>query len=589
MQIANSPQKWTIPFANGDSGRVEVPATSVDATKASLLLGFPPLTRTPPDSGGVPPRGEDFNGAMNQVARIAWWQMGGGRFNYDAAFATDTNVNGYPQGGVLASSDQTGTWVSLIDNNTNNPDTVGTGWAPLSTYGVLALTGQTGGTTTLTPVQAMKRAITIAGTLTSNLTVVLPAWTYNWQIANLTTGAFSLTVKTAAGSGTIIPQTGTPTPVAGDGTNIASADYLRNDLASTTAGKGADLLGWPTGAEINQPATNLFFSQNGAAIQRFNDRVFIGGATINDGAFPDVSQDWLSAYQHSLTPQTGTSIAPAVRSAQAAALTNNNSNSSFGLLGAAQTQYFSSASAACIGVSSYALANNATYNAKAWAYYGEAHRVMGAAPVYGMELDTFTATASINPNSYAQGDVVGIQIGSGANVAGGVDGSAAIQIVGNHYKVKTGIVFSADAITGTDGVTGSGNAMAFAKGHALQWYATGGVATGRIISNGTTATNSPQFQLSDSAINMQARSNGAFQHIFNINDSAVNYLTYTPAATGVSPLISVGGADANIDLVFSGKGTGNIRFGTYTAGSVTQAGYITIKDYAGNTRRILVG
>ena len=241
MQIANSPQKWTIPFANGDSGRVEVPATSADATKASLLLGFPPLTRTPPENGGVPPSGEDFNGAMNQVARIAWWQMGGGRFNYDATFATDTNVNGYPQGGTLASSDQTGTWLSLIDNNTNNPDTNGTGWAPLSTYGVTALTGQTGGTTTLTPVQAMKRTITIAGTLTSNLIVVLPAWTYNWQISNLTTGAFTVTVKTAAGSGTIIPQTGTPTPVVGDGTNIGSADYLRNDLGSTAAGKGSTL------------------------------------------------------------------------------------------------------------------------------------------------------------------------------------------------------------------------------------------------------------------------------------------------------------------------------------------------------------
>ena len=41
---------------------------------------------------------------------------------------------------------------------------------------VLALTGQTGGTTTLTPAQAIKRTITIAGTLTSNLTVVVPAW-----------------------------------------------------------------------------------------------------------------------------------------------------------------------------------------------------------------------------------------------------------------------------------------------------------------------------------------------------------------------------------------------------------------------------
>lgn len=269
MQITNSPLKWTIPFANGDSGRVEVPATTADPTKASLTLGFPPLTREPPDAGGVPPHGEDFNGAMNQVARIAWWQMGGGRFSYDATFATDTNINGYPQGGVLASSDQSGAWVSLTDNNAANPDTVGTGWAPLSTYGVTVLTGQTGGTATLTPVQAMKRTITIAGTLTSNLTVVVPAWTYNWQVSNLTTGAFTVTVKTAAGSGALIPQTGTPTPVTGDGTNVASADYLRNDLASTAAGKGAALIGLQGGGTVQDLATNA--SGKGAALVPFND------------------------------------------------------------------------------------------------------------------------------------------------------------------------------------------------------------------------------------------------------------------------------------------------------------------------------
>lgn len=244
MQIANSPLKWTIAFANGDTGRVEVPATTADPTRASLTLGFPPLTRVPPEDGGVPPLGEDFNGAMNQVARIALWNMAGGVFSYDATFANDTNVSGYPQGAVLASTDFSGAWTTTVDNNAVDPDTTGTNWVPVYAYGVLALTGQTGGTTTLTPVQAMKKTITIAGALTSNLTVVVPAWTYNWQVSNLTTGAFTVTVKTAAGSGTIIPQTGTPTPVTGDGTNVASADYLRADLASSSAGKGTSLIGY---------------------------------------------------------------------------------------------------------------------------------------------------------------------------------------------------------------------------------------------------------------------------------------------------------------------------------------------------------
>jgi len=247
MQISNTPLKWTIPFANGDSGKVEVPATTSDATRASLTLGFPPLTRVPPEAGGVPPQGEDFNGAMNQVARIAWWKMAGGAFPYDAAFAANTNINGYPQGAILASSDLQGAWTTTVDNNTVDPDATGTNWVPVYAYGTLALTGQTGGTTTLTPAQAMKKTLTVAGALTSNLTIIVPAWTYNWMVTNNTTGAFTMTVKTAAGAGTIVPQTGTPTAVTGDGTNVNSADYLRADLASTATGKGASLVSYLAG------------------------------------------------------------------------------------------------------------------------------------------------------------------------------------------------------------------------------------------------------------------------------------------------------------------------------------------------------
>jgi hypothetical protein len=71
--------------------------------------------------------------------------------------------------------------------------------------------------------------------------------------------------------------------------------------------------------------------------------------------------------------------------------------------------------------------------------------------------------------------------------------------------------------------------------------------------------------------------------------SAVNYLNLQGAITTASPSITAAGSDTNIDIAFTPKGTGNVRFGTYTAGVVVQAGYITIKDAAGNTRNLLVG
>lgn len=217
------PLKWYVPFANGDSARVELPVTTADPTRASQTLGFPPLTMQPPESGGVPPQGEDFNGGMNQVARIAWWALNGGGWPFDATFAANSNINGYPNGAKLQSADFRGDWISAADNNQNNPDTNGTNWVPGFQYGVTNLTGLTGGTVTPTPAQAAKNSITLAGTLTSALTVVLPIWTKNWTITNNTTGAFVVIVKTAAGSGVTIPQNGRPTRVSGDGTNIVQA------------------------------------------------------------------------------------------------------------------------------------------------------------------------------------------------------------------------------------------------------------------------------------------------------------------------------------------------------------------------------
>lgn len=217
------PLKWYVPFANGDSARVELPVTTADPTRASQTLGFPPLTMQPPESGGVPPQGEDFNGGMNQIARIAWWVLNGGGWPFDATFATNSNINGYPNGATLQSADFRGDWLSIADNNQNNPDTNGTNWVPGFHYGVTNLTGLTGGTFTPTNAQAAKNSITLAGTLTSALTVFLPTWTKNWTITNSTTGAFVTIVKTAAGSGVTIPQTGQPTRVSGDGTNIVQA------------------------------------------------------------------------------------------------------------------------------------------------------------------------------------------------------------------------------------------------------------------------------------------------------------------------------------------------------------------------------
>ena len=227
MQSTNRPGKFLVPFAQNDSARVELPATTADATRASQSLGFPPATGLPPEAGGVPPQLEDMNGGLNQISRGVWWALGGGRYPFDSTWANDALIGGYARGAVVpaalgAGQIGLGDWYNNTEANTANPDTDGTGWVPGYQYGATALTGQTGGTVTLTPAQAAKRVITIAGTLTSNLVLVVPTWVYDWTIYNNTGGAFTVTVKNAATPGAVIPQNGAPTPIRCDGTAVTA-------------------------------------------------------------------------------------------------------------------------------------------------------------------------------------------------------------------------------------------------------------------------------------------------------------------------------------------------------------------------------
>jgi len=106
---------------------------------------------------------------------------------------------------------------------------------------------------------------------------------------------------------------------------------------------------------------------------------------------------------------------------------------------------------------------------------------------------------------------------------------------------------------------------------------------------------------SDSNITWAASSKGTFGLGLYTNDftnlqfavthtaSAVNYAQITGAATGNAVTISGAGSDANIDFAIAPKGTGVLRFGTHSAlAAETVTGYITIKDSAGNTRKLAV-
>ena len=118
------------------------------------------------------------------------------------------------------------------DNIGNLPSTSPTWWVPLYNYGDTPVTGLTNASVTLSSTQAARAHITLSGALTAPLNIVFPNWVKDWTVVNNTTGAFALTCKTAAGTGVVIPQNGSPTRIRGDGTNITQ---LAENVAAATS------------------------------------------------------------------------------------------------------------------------------------------------------------------------------------------------------------------------------------------------------------------------------------------------------------------------------------------------------------------
>lgn len=225
MQLSNIPGKLVLPFANA-GGKSTIPVASqigITAGAASLTDGFPPLTRTPIAAGGVPPSGLDMNGILYEMSAIIRWANAGGGYPYDGTFATDTNVGGYPKGARIMRSDGQGYWFNTVENNVTDPEAAGAataGWVPDYQSGATSV-AMSGSSVTLTPNQYGKPLVVITGTLSANLNLIFPALAQGWTVINNATGGYSITAKTASGSGVTL---GTISQIVGDGTNMYAAN-----------------------------------------------------------------------------------------------------------------------------------------------------------------------------------------------------------------------------------------------------------------------------------------------------------------------------------------------------------------------------
>ena len=112
-----NPKLIAKPFAkNGQKNVIpENYETSMESNQATWDQGFGQITMLPVAAGGLPPKGQDFNGIFNQISENIVYLSQGGRFKFSAEYAEA--IGGYPKGAILQSDDEKKEYLSLIDNN----------------------------------------------------------------------------------------------------------------------------------------------------------------------------------------------------------------------------------------------------------------------------------------------------------------------------------------------------------------------------------------------------------------------------------------------------------------------------------------
>lgn len=124
---------------------------------------------------------------------------------------------------------------------------------------------------TLTASEATNAIQEYTGALTGSINVIVPTATGFYLVYNNTSGAFSLTVKTSAGTGVTVSQ-GKKRLVYCDGTNVV--DALTEFPALTDADiNGGEIDGTPIGA--NSPSTGSFTTLTASGATTLNGNVYI--------------------------------------------------------------------------------------------------------------------------------------------------------------------------------------------------------------------------------------------------------------------------------------------------------------------------
>jgi hypothetical protein len=238
---------------------------------ATYDAGVYQLETTDPVQGGA--SGVSNAPQKNLTNRTAWLKQ-----RVDDIVAGLIDLTGYAK---VASPTFTGNPLAPTPALGDNDTSISTTAFVQATYGgVLTKSVAGGSNVTLTTVEAGNGILIFTGAITANIAVILPTSpTKHWVAVNRTTGSFSLSVKTAAGTGVVVPQNAAVV-IYCDGVNVGLASAAGQ--TSMTQYPFSPSAGATSLTILNgYTPGNVMVEKNGALLERTTDYTDADGATIS--------------------------------------------------------------------------------------------------------------------------------------------------------------------------------------------------------------------------------------------------------------------------------------------------------------------
>ena len=334
-------------------------------------------------------------------------------------------------------------------------------------------------------------------------------------------------------------------------------------------------------AAVKAKSTGFHYVSEGANITRIPDRLFVGHAATDyaGGPSPDAGTSWLDSSAqgpHYLLSNAVFIAMPETRR--------------YGIVGAAKTNLPLGGGSA-IGIAGIAI-NDATGGsaAPAWGGILEIQHETTTASTWGMEIAIKNASGSVSTltpyTDTGTNRTYGLQLSGGGDNSFGPAATnpcsvGIILATSNGKGFNSGLLFR-------DGSVPTGNAIEMPFNYRISWYDNTCVISGKLgCTNNTPGT---AMQINMGANNFNVLNNaGNTAFYVSTTPTAANRIQINAVDAGNHPQVTADGSDTNIDLRLLAKGTGNIRFGTFTVNAdAPVTGYITIKDSAGTTRKLAV-